>query len=97
MNLLSTRKKLLIAESELNRAHLAQEWQAVTDDIHALAHQARTIRSLAAMALTAVSSLVSLRHKAPVPSAEKPSWLQSLLKGAKLAGSLWAEFRTPKQ
>jgi len=96
MNPLTSRKQLLVAESELNRAQLVQEWQAVTDDAHALAQQARTIRSLASMALTLVSGLVSLRHTAPTPAAEKPSWLQSILKGAKLASSLWAEFRTPK-
>jgi hypothetical protein len=34
MNPLESRKQLLIAESELNRAQLVQEWQAVADGVH---------------------------------------------------------------
>ncbi|MDR3460352.1 MAG: hypothetical protein P4N60_23220 [Verrucomicrobiae bacterium] len=96
MNPLASRKKLLIAESDLNRAQLAQEWQAMSADAHALAYRAGTLRSLATMALTLAASLVSLRQKSAAPAAEKTSWLQTILKGAQLAGSLWSEFRTPK-
>jgi len=97
MTPLASRKKLLVAESELNRAQLAQEWRAMSDDAHALAYRAGTIRALASMALTLVSSLVSLRQNGAAPAAEKASWLQTVLKGAQLAGSLWSEFRTPKK
>jgi HPt (histidine-containing phosphotransfer) domain-containing protein len=47
MNPLESRKQLLIAESELNRAQLVQEWQTMADEVHALADQARTISSIA--------------------------------------------------
>ena len=43
MNPLESRKQLLIAESELNRAQLVQEWQTMTDEVHSLVNQARTI------------------------------------------------------
>ena len=33
MNPLASRKQLLIAESELNRAQLVQDWQAVADGV----------------------------------------------------------------
>ena len=97
MNPLASRKKLLIAESELNRAQLGQEWRAMSDTAHALAYRAGTIRALTTMALTLVSSLVSLRQKSDSPAAEKTSWLQTILKGAQLAGSLWSEFSSPKK
>ena len=97
MNPLTSRKQILIAESDLNRVQLGQEWRAMSDTAHALAYKAGTIRSLATMALTLVSSLVSLRQKSAAPAAEKTSWLQTILKGAELAGSLWSEFRTPKE
>jgi hypothetical protein len=97
MSPLASRKKLLIAESELNRAQLGQEWRAMADNAHALAYRAGTIRSLAAMALTLASSLVSLRQKNDAPAAGKASWLQTILKGAQLAGAFWSEFRTPKK
>ena len=95
MNPLASRKKLLVAESELNRAQLVREWQTMADDVHALAEQARTIRSVVTAAATLISGLVSLRQKNPAPAVEKNSWLQTILKGAQLAGSLWTEFRSP--
>jgi HPt (histidine-containing phosphotransfer) domain-containing protein len=97
MNPLQSRKKMLIAESELNRAQLVRDWQTMADDVHALTKQARTIGALASAAASLVTGLLSFRHKTPVPVDEKPSWLQKILKGAQLAGSLWTEFRSPKK
>jgi HPt (histidine-containing phosphotransfer) domain-containing protein len=96
MNPLVSRKKLLIAESELNRAQLARDWQNLTDDVHALAGQANTLCSLASAATTLLSGWLASRREAAAPDAEKTSWLQKILKGAQLAGSLWSEFRAPK-
>jgi hypothetical protein len=97
MNPLISRKKLLIAESDLNRAQLVQDWQSMTDDAHALARQAGTICSLASAATTLVSGWLSFRRQTSAPAAEKTSWLQNIMKGAQLAGSLWSEFRPPKK
>ena len=94
MNPLETRKQLLIAESELNRAELVQEWQTMADEVHSLTSQARTIKSIASAVATLVAGLASCRRKASTPAAEKPSWWQTILKGAQLAGSLWSGFRS---
>jgi len=94
MSPLESRKQLLIAESELNRAQLVQEWQTMADDVHALTSRARTIGSFASAAATLVAGLASCRRKDPTPAAEKPSWWQTILKGAQLAGSFWSEFRS---
>jgi negative regulator of sigma E activity len=93
MNPLESRKQLLIAESELNRAQLVQEFQTMTDEVHSLARQARTITSFASAAATLVAGIVSFRKKKSAPAPEKPSWLRTIVKGAGLAGSLWSEFR----
>ena len=93
MKSLESRKQLLIAESELNRAQLVQEWQTMADEVHSLTRQARTISSIASAAASLVAGLASCRRKASAPAAEKPSWWQTLLKGAPLAGSLWSKFR----
>jgi len=93
MNPLKSRKQLLIAESELNRAQLVQELQTMADEVHALANQARTIGSLASTAASLVAGLVSFRRKKSAPAAEKPSWWRNILKGAQLAASLWSEAR----
>ena len=52
MNPLESRKQLLIAESELNRAQLVQEWQMMAGEVHSLTSQARTISSIASAVAT---------------------------------------------
>ena len=95
MNSRASRKQLLIAESELNRAQLVQDWQTMTDDVHALANQAKTIRTLVAAAATLVAGLASCRPKKAVSFDEKPSWWQTALKGAGMVSTFWSEFRPP--
>jgi hypothetical protein len=93
MNSLESRKKLLIAESELNRAQLVQELETIKDKIHSLANQARTISSLTSAAATLIAGLASFRRKKEsAPAAEKPSWLQTIVKGAGLVSTIWAAF-----
>ena len=52
------------------------------------------------LGLTAAASLVaglaSCRRKASAPAAEKPSWLQTILKGAGLVSTFWSEFRSTR-
>ncbi len=94
MNPLNSRKQLLIAESELNRAQLFQEWRTMADEVRSLTSQARTIGSFASAAASVVAGLASFRRKKPAPVEEKPSWWRTILKGAGLASSLWSEFRS---
>jgi len=93
MNSLASRKKLLVAESELNRAQLVQDWRTMAGEVQALTHQARTIGSFASAAATLVTGLLSFRHKKSVPVDEKPSWLKTILKGAGLVSTVWQAFR----
>ena len=93
MNALASRKQLLIAESNLNRAHLVRELQAMDHDIQALAQQIKTAGSIISIA----ASLFSCFQQPKAAAAEKPSWLQNILKGVQMAGSLWTEFRTFKK
>jgi hypothetical protein len=93
MNSLEARKQLLIAESEINRHQLMQEWRTMADGASSLGHRARSL-SITAMAATAIiSGIVSLRRTKSAPVVEKFSWWRTLLKGAQLAGLFWAEFR----
>jgi hypothetical protein len=91
MNSLESRKQLLIVESELNRAQLALEWQAMAEEVHALSDQARTVRSMASATASLVAGLASLRRKKSAP--EKPSWVQTALKSAGLISEFWQRFR----
>ena len=92
MKPLESRKQLLIAESELNRAQLVEEWQTMAGEFHALTRKAKTIGGLASAA-TMLASLAFFRRKNAAPAAGKSSWLQTVLKGAGLATSLWRMFR----
>jgi hypothetical protein len=94
MNPLNSRKQLLIAESELNRAQLVQEWQTMADDVCALANQAKSISSFASAAATLVAGLASFRRKNSAPAVdEKPSWWRILFKSAGMFFTFWRAFR----
>ena len=93
MNPLQSRKQLLIAESELNRAQLVQEWQTMADGVRAIADRAGTLSSIASAAASLIAGLASFRRARSAPADEKPSWWQTLLKGAPLAGLFWSKFR----
>ena len=97
MKPLELRKQLLLAESELNRAQLLQEWQVMRAEVHSLAEQAKTVRSMATAVASLVAGLSSCRRKATAPTAEKPSWLQTILKGAGVVSSFWTEFRASRR
>ena len=94
MNSLASRKQLLIAESELNRAQLVQEWQTMAGEVQALTTQARTISALASSAASSISGLMAIGRKKSVPAAEKTSWWRTILKGVGLFDTIWSEFRS---
>jgi hypothetical protein len=95
MKPLESRKHLLLAESELNRAQLVQEWHILTEDVRSLAGQAGTIRRFASAAAILVAGLASCRRKAAALAAEKPSWGQTIVKVAGLISTFASAFRAP--
>ena len=94
LNPLVSRKQLLIAESELNRAQLVEEWQTMTDGVRSVADRTRTISSIASAAASLIVVLGSFRRGKPVDAEAKPSWLQTILKGAGQISTLWLAFRS---
>jgi len=91
MNSLESRKQLLLAESELNRTHLAADITELTEHVHALSGRAKTFTSVATSALTLVAAFQRAR---PATSGGKRSWLQIILRGAGLVSTLWLAFRS---
>jgi hypothetical protein len=94
MTPLESRKRLLIAESELNRAQLVQDWRTMEGEARSLARKARTIGTVASSVASLASGLMSFRSKKSEPSAEKPSWWRVFLNGAQLVGSFLSQFHT---
>ena len=90
---LESRKQLLIAESELNRAHLSEEWQTMTHGIGDLTHRATTIAAWASSAVVLLAGVTALRRRPPVPGSAKFSTFQKLLSGARAASTIWLAFR----
>jgi hypothetical protein len=90
INPLQARKQLLIAESEINRGQMLEEWQDIAEGVRAMSDRVKSVGSLASAATLLVSAF-PLRTSEP--STGKPSWVNTVLKGAKLAGSLWLAYR----
>ena len=90
---LELRKQLLIAESELNRAQLSEEWHTITYGVRDLARHAKTIAAWASTAALLVAGVTALRRDPSSLGTPKSSWLQKLLNGARVAATIWFTFR----
>jgi hypothetical protein len=94
MNPLESRKQLLIAESELNRAQLVEDMVVLTAGVHTLTDRAKSFGSIASSAAVLVAGLATFLRSKSVVADAKPSWLQILLKGAGLVSTIWLAFRS---
>jgi hypothetical protein len=94
MNPLQQQKELLIAESELNRAQLREDWCAITHGVRHLGAGLQSVSSLASVAALLVTALASFRRARAEATGAKTSWIDVALKGAKLASSVWMAFRS---
>ena len=90
---LESRKQLLVTDSELNRAGLSEEWQAMTHGVHDFAHRARSAAAWASSAALLVAGVSALRRDSTRSVTGKFSGIQIVLKGARLASTLWLAFR----
>ena len=93
MNRLASRKRLLVAESELNRAQLAQEWSAMATGIHSMTDRAKSFSSILSAVAALVAGLAAFRRGQRAPGGAKPSWLQTTLKVAGLVSTFWLAYR----
>lgn len=94
LNPLESRKQLLLAESELNRAQLVVDMAALSADVDALTERAKSLGSLASSAAMLVAGLAALRRGKAADADAKPSWFKRILKGAGVVSSLWLAFRS---
>ena len=92
MSPLELRKRLLIAESELNRARLHQEWRSLAAVVSGVADRASSWGALASSIVTIVAGLAALTRRSPAPVATKSTWWQKIASGARLVGSLGSAF-----
>jgi hypothetical protein len=96
MNLLESQKTLLVAESELNRANLAGDVAEMRTCVHSLAVRAKSFGLFASSSAVVLASLAAFHRGKPVDASPKPSWLQTIRKGAGLFTHLWVALRSQK-
>ena len=90
---LESRKELLIAESEFNRAQLAGDLAVLTAGVRNLTARAKTVSALASAAALLVAGASAFRRPRASANGAKSSWLETALKGAQVAGSIWLACR----
>jgi hypothetical protein len=95
MNPLQSRKQLLLAESELNRALMAADLAVLKADLCALRNRAKSLSSIASAAAALMTCVAAFQRGKPAEGGAKRSWLQVLLKGAGLISTLWLAWRPP--
>jgi hypothetical protein len=93
MNPLESRKQLLLAESELNRAQMVEDLTALKSDVNALVDHVKSFKSIASSAAVLVSGLADFQREKPANGDGKSHWLRRLIKGAGLISKLWLAFR----
>ena len=97
---LESRKQLLLVESELNRAQLLNELRDFKIEVQQLKEQMQAISSLASSAsklagtCSAIGGFFTRRGESKT---QKPSWISTLLNGARTGASLWETFRSPRK
>ena len=94
VNPLAARKQLLIAESEINRARLLQEWQTLAGEVSSVTARAKSFNGMAASILSLVAAVGAFTSSRPAPAAAQSSWLQKISNGVRLATNLWLMFRS---
>lgn len=92
-----SRKQILIVESDLNRAHLIGDLSQIGARVRTLRQHEKPLSSFATSAAVLIAGLNAFRSNASATTPNQPpstsSRLQSVLKYAGLASTLWLTFR----
>jgi hypothetical protein len=101
---LELQKRLLVAESELNRAQMMRDLHdfkggvlLLGEEVKKLGSIAKSFGGIASTAAAVVAGLSAFRSRHSAVGVTKTSWLQLLLRNAGLLSSLWLALRTPKR
>jgi len=88
MSPLESRKQLLLAESELNRAALVADLTTLTTGARALGDRAASCIQIASSLAVLVPALVTVVRAKPTERRSKTSWLKTILNGVGLISAL---------
>jgi len=91
---LAARKQLLLVESEINRAEFGHDWNCLCEGAAGLAHQARSIASLATAGAALFASGSALRRLLFRRNEHKRSWVGNLINGVRNGISIGLALRS---
>ena len=95
MTSLALRKKLLLAQSEINRQQLVVEFRNVTSEVRQLRGRLNTVCSGVASAASAgIAGIKAIGEVRGVYSRERGSWLSAVLNGLRAGTALWKTVRS---
>jgi hypothetical protein len=97
LDTLELRKRLLVAESELNRLHLVGETGALMESVYTLTDQAKSYSAIGSAVAILIAGGMSMRRRKKIADATRQSWLNVSLKGAGLLLNLWLASRAKSQ
>ena len=89
MKPLESRKQLLLAESELNRAQMVGDLTALTTGVRTLTHRATHSGTMASSAALLALGLTFVQRGQPASPVATPSKINCIVNGAVLLATLW--------
>lgn len=93
MNPLSSRKQLLIAESDVNRARLVEEMAELTAGVSALADRAKAFSWIGSAAALLLTGMAAFRRPKPVSATPGSSWRKIVFKATGLLSTFFLASR----
>ncbi len=95
---LETRKKLLLAESDVNRIELGKDLALMKGEVERIKRHVRTLGSVASSAalLATTFSIFRRRFGLPhkMPESNGKSWISAALDGARLGASVFLKIKS---
>ncbi len=95
MKNLSSRKQFLIAENNLSRDLLTEDFTSLRSGFHQLTDRADSFKAIASSAALVLTGLAAFQRGRNRNHDAKSSWMNTLVKGAGLASTVWLAFQLP--
>ena len=93
MNTLETRKRLLIAESDLLRIQLSEDIESLRSAWDRSGARARVWGGLVTSVAALMAGMTTLRPKSTADGSNRRSWGALLLQGASLLSAVWLSWK----
>jgi uncharacterized membrane-anchored protein len=94
MNRLASRKQLLLAESELNRAHMVVDMAGMAEGARALSARAKSFGLIVSSVATLVAGVAAYQRRKVEAARTKSSWPRKFMAAAGLVSTIWLALRS---